>query len=98
MDGAFTIIYSKQGFMQLPKHWFPIPVTLTMPENLMTLQSKLPHRDDELSSTYLLTNGGCGKIQLMNVNDREHCVQTVINYYCVDAVLIKNFMIIYLFV
>ncbi|CAH8597337.1 unnamed protein product [Schistosoma mattheei] len=75
MDGAFTIIYSKQGFMQLPKHWFP--VTLTMPENLMTLQSKLPHRDDELSSTYLLTNGGCGKIQLMNVNDREHCVQTI---------------------
>ncbi|CAH8607308.1 unnamed protein product [Schistosoma intercalatum] len=77
MDGAFTIIYSKQGFMQLSKHWFPIPVTLTMPENLMTLQSKLPHRDDELSSTYLLTNGGCGKIQLMNVNDREHCVQTI---------------------
>ncbi|XP_018646607.1 hypothetical protein Smp_094570 [Schistosoma mansoni] len=77
MDGAFTIIYSKQGFMQFPKHWFPIPAAFMMPENLMTLQSKLSHIDDELSSTYLLTNGGCGKIQLMNVNDREHGVQKI---------------------
>ncbi|RTG84596.1 uncharacterized protein DC041_0002020 [Schistosoma bovis] len=81
MDGAFTIIYSKQGFMQLPKHWFPIPVTLTMPENLMTLQSKLPHRDDELSSTYLLTNGGC--VLLMAQLCTEVAFTWFVTYECV---------------
>ncbi|CAH8554760.1 unnamed protein product [Schistosoma turkestanicum] len=81
MDGAFTIIYSNQGFMQLPKYWFPIRSSLKIPTNLMILQNKLSssmnNDDDVLSSTCFLTNGGCGKLQLTNVIDGERHVQKI---------------------
>ncbi|TNN18686.1 WD repeat-containing 75 protein [Schistosoma japonicum] len=76
LDGAFTIIYSKQGFMQLPKRWLQIPGS-EVPKNLMILQNRFTNTSHEPTATYFLINGGNGKLQLTNVNDNERNVQQI---------------------
>ncbi|KAK4467861.1 hypothetical protein MN116_008781 [Schistosoma mekongi] len=76
LDGAFTIIYSKQGFMQLPKQWLQIPGS-EVPKNLMVLQNRFANTSHEPTATDFLTNGGNGKLQLTNVNDNERNVQQI---------------------
>ncbi|CAH8633793.1 unnamed protein product [Heterobilharzia americana] len=76
LDGALSLIYFKQGFMQLPKRWIHIP-ECSIPKNLLILENRFTHFNNEHLMKLVLANGGEGKLQLMNVNDNDRNIQKI---------------------
>nr|CAH8867510.1 unnamed protein product [Trichobilharzia regenti] len=87
LNSAFTLVYHKQGFMQLPRRWVQMPEFL-MPKNLFILENHFMRStgagvafgaQTTVSSipTLVLANGGSGKLQLIDINDDQRNAQKI---------------------
>ncbi|KAA0184708.1 hypothetical protein FBUS_11423 [Fasciolopsis buskii] len=89
VSGALSIIHSQRGFSQLPSVWLQLSRSRSdymVPQNLLTLSGPS-------SVPWVLTNGGLGSLQLIDLaTDRLAVQKDVCNMSIVEARYVPNLM------